>query len=257
MRIIRYQQNLKGPIHWGWLSEDKVGFIEGNPFVPFRRKEALLPLDSVQLHAPVAPGKIVCVGLNYATHAAEHDAEIPSWPLIFLKPPSAVISSGSPILLPPQSQQVEHEAELAVVIGKTARWLSPEQAREVILGYTAANDVTARDLQLTDDQWTRAKGFDSFCPLGPWIETEFDPADVLLTCTVNGQMRQMASTRDMIFSVEQIIAFVSSIMTLNPGDVLLTGTPAGVGGLNAGDEVSVEIEGIGTLHNPVRQITQP
>jgi len=171
--------------------------------------------------------------------------------LIFLKPPTTIIGPGDRVVLPPQSQKVEHEGELVVVISKKARWVPPEQALEYVLGYTAGNDVTARDLQMRDGQWTRGKGFDTFAPLGPWIETEFDPADALVTCTVNGEMRQMASTRDMVFGVRQLIAFISSVMTLLPGDLIYTGTPAGVGPLLAGDVVEVSIEGIGKLSNPV------
>ncbi len=252
MRILRFRTSPDDPPTWGWLAGDRVGVLQGSPFGEFRREEAARPLQEVHLLNPVSPGKIVCVGRNYAAHADEHDAEVPEIPLLFLKPPSAVIGPGQPILLPPQSQRVEHEAELAVVIGARTRWIAPEQAGDYILGYTAANDVTARDLQFRDGQWTRGKGFDTFCPLGPWIETELDPADVLITCSVNGQMRQMASTRDMIFPVPQLLAFISSIMTLEPGDVILTGTPAGVGLLVEGDEVSVEIEGLGTLTNPVQ-----
>ena len=157
------------------------------------------------------------------------------------------------MLLPPQSTQVEHEGELVVVIGKRGRNITAENAKKYILGYTIGNDVTARDLQRTDDQWTRAKGFDTFCSFGPWIDTEFDPADAVLTCRVNGQMRQMASTRDMVFNVPTLIAYVSSVMTLEPGDLIFTGTPAGVGELKNGDEVVVEIEGLGVLKNPVRK----
>jgi 2-keto-4-pentenoate hydratase/2-oxohepta-3-ene-1,7-dioic acid hydratase in catechol pathway len=207
----------------------------------------------VQILPPVEPGKIICVGRNYAAHAKEHDAEIPKWPLLFLKAPSSVIGPNETIYLPPQSKQVEHEAELAVVIKQSGRWLAPEEAPEYILGYTAANDVTARDLQRIDGQWTRAKGFDTFCPLGPWIETDLDTADTMIMCKVNGQMRQMASTKDMIFPVDRLIAFISSIMTLKPGDLILTGTPSGVSPLSDGDEVAVEIEGIGTLTNPVEK----
>ena len=252
MRILRFR---KKPGHlptWGWMADDKIGLLDGSPYEAFQRLEANLPLEKVQLLSPVSPGKIICVGRNYAAHAAEHSAELPQIPLLFLKPPSSVIGSGESILLPPQSQRVEHEAELAVVIGATGRWLTREQAKDVILGYTAALDVTARDLQRQDDQWTRAKGFDTFCPLGPWIETELDPADALITCMVNGELRQMASTRDMIFPVGEIVAFVSSVMSLEPGDVILTGTPAGVGPLRQGDSVTVEIEGIGVLSNTVK-----
>jgi 2-keto-4-pentenoate hydratase/2-oxohepta-3-ene-1,7-dioic acid hydratase in catechol pathway len=203
------------------------------------------------LRAPIAPSKIVCVARNYAAHAREQQEPVPEVPMLFLKPPSALLASGEEIELPPQSKQVEHEAELAVVIARRARWISPDQAGEYIFGYTAANDVTARDLQHRDGQWARAKGFDTFCPLGPWIETELDPADLRILCRVNGQVRQLASTRDMIFPVTQLVAYISSIMTLYPGDVLLTGTPAGVGRLEGGDQVDVEIQGIGVLRNRV------
>ena len=205
----------------------------------------------MRLLAPVIPGKIIAIGRNYADHAREHDAEVPEIPLLFLKPPTAVIGPGENIILPPQSLQVEHEAELAVVIGKRGRWISPENAKNHILGFTAGNDVTARDLQSKDGQWTRAKGFDTFCPLGPWIETDFDPADALITCRVNGEMRQMGATRDMVFTFIQLVCFVSTVMTLEPGDVILTGTPAGVGQIQAGDIIDVDIEGIGVLSNPV------
>lgn len=252
MRLVRFLLDPDAPPSWGWLQHDLVGLLDGTPFEAYRREEAVIPLSSVQLLPPVVPGKIICIGRNYAAHAAEQGAEPPSLPLLFLKPPSAVIGPGQAILLPPQSRRVEHEGELAVIIGQAGRWISPERASEYILGYTAANDVSARDLQHSDGQWTRGKGFDTFCPLGPWIETELDPADVLITCSVNGQMRQMASTRDMIFPVRQLVAFISSVMSLSPGDVILTGTPAGVGALGQGDEVSVEIEGLGTLTNPVK-----
>jgi len=250
MRIIRYQTASQSP-SFGWVMKDKVGDLEGSPFSQFSRAEAIHPLEEVELLPPVAPSKIICVGRNYVAHAKEHDAEVPEVPLIFLKPPSSIIAHSETIYLPPQSQQVEHEAELAVVIGKIGRWIPPEDANDHVFGYTVANDVSARDLQFRDGQWTRGKGFDTFCPLGPWIETEFDPADAVITCNVNDEMRQMASTRDMVFNVKQLIAYVSSVMTLYPGDLLLTGTPAGVGTLVDGDVVEVTIEGIGSLRNPV------
>lgn len=252
MRIIRFLSRPQAPASWGWVSEGKVGVLDGSPFDAFRREEAVLPVESVRLLAPVRPGKIIGVGHNFAAHAAEHEAELPELPLLFLKAPSSVIGPGEPILLPPQSRQVEHEAELAVVIGHGGRWIPADEAQQHILGYTVANDVTARDLQRRDGQWTRSKSFDTFCPLGPWIETDFDPADALVTCWVNGQVRQMASTRDLVFPVQQLVAFISSVMSLEPGDVILTGTPAGVGMLVDGDDVAVEIEGIGRLTNPVR-----
>jgi 2-keto-4-pentenoate hydratase/2-oxohepta-3-ene-1,7-dioic acid hydratase in catechol pathway len=250
MRFVRYQTKKSAP-GFGWVLEDKVGPVEGSPLGEFRRLEAVLPLESVQLLPPILPSKIICVGRNYAAHAKEQNAEIPEIPLIFLKPPSSIIGHGDTILLPPQSQQVEHEAELVVVIGKRGRWISLNEARSFIFGYTVGNDVTARDLQRRDGQWTRAKGFDTFCSFGPWIETDFDPADALVTCHVNGEMRQMASTQDMVFDVSQLITFISSIMTLEPGDLLFTGTPAGIGPLRPGDVVDVKVDRLGTLHNLV------
>jgi len=252
MKIVRYQKGNQTP-RFGWVFEEKVGEIEGDLFGEYRRLKAETPLAEVRLLAPTMPGKIVCVGRNYAEHAKELGNDVPKTPLIFLKPPSAVINPGDTILLPPQSHQVEHEAELVVVIGKRGRNITPEQAKEYILGYTVGNDVTARDLQKTDGQWTRAKGFDTFCPFGPWIDTDFDISDALVTCRVSGQPRQMASTRDMIFSVPTLIAYVSSVMTIEPGDILFTGTPAGVGPLTDGDEAVVEIEGLGRLTNPVKK----
>ncbi len=251
MRWIRYQYGDEPP-RYGWVEDGKIGIVHGSPFGERQREEPTLPLEAVRLLPPTQPSKIICVGRNYAAHAAEHKVEVPEIPLIFLKPPSALIAAGEAIVLPPQSQRVEHEAELAVVIGKQGRWITPEDAHAHIFGYTIANDVTARDLQRRDGQWTRGKGFDTFCPTGPWIETDFDPADALITCRVNGDMRQMGSTREMIFGIPQLIAFISSVMTLNPGDLILTGTPAGVGPLTDGDTVEVEIEGLGKLRNPVK-----
>lgn len=250
MRIVRYQVKNEAP-HYGWINKDKVGDIEGNIYAEYRRLKAQTPLAEVKLFAPAEPGKIICVGRNYAEHARELGNELPQVPLIFLKPPSSIINPGDTILLPPQSQQVEHEGELVAVIGKRAHSITAEQARDYILGYTIGNDITARDLQKSDGQWTRAKGFDTFCPFGPWIDTEFDISDALITCKVSNQPRQMASTRDMVFSVGTLLAFISSIMTLEPGDLVFTGTPAGVGILKDGDEVVVEIEGLGNLTNPV------
>jgi 2-keto-4-pentenoate hydratase/2-oxohepta-3-ene-1,7-dioic acid hydratase in catechol pathway len=250
MRIVRYQ-TASQLATYGWVMGEKVGILEGSPFAQFSRGEAELKLEDVDLLPPILPSKIVCVGRNYVAHAKEHDAEVPEVPLIFLKPPSTLIAPGETIHLPPQSNQVEHEAELAVVIGKGGRWIPPEEAHDHILGYTVANDVSARDLQFQDGQWTRGKGFDTFCPVGPWIETEFDPADAVITCHVNEELRQMASTRDMVFNVRQLIAYTTSVMTLYPGDLLLTGTPAGVDTVVDGDIVEVAIEGIGSLRNPV------
>jgi len=251
MRFVRFQHKDESP-RFGWLHEDKIGGIEGDLFGAYKRLVAEIPLKEIRLLAPSAPSKIICVGRNYVEHAKEHGAEVPKIPLIFLKPPSSVIAPGETILLPPQSAQVEHEAELVAVIGKRGRNVTAEAARDYILGYTIGNDVTARDLQKTDGQWTRAKGFDTFCPFGPWVDTDFDPSDALVTCRVNGQMRQLASTRDMVFSIGLLTAYISSIMTLEPGDLIFTGTPAGVGQLKPGDTVEVEVDGLGLLSNPVQ-----
>jgi 2-keto-4-pentenoate hydratase/2-oxohepta-3-ene-1,7-dioic acid hydratase in catechol pathway len=251
MRYARFSRKGEGAVLQGWLDGGQIGTIDGSLFGGHRRMPVGQPAAAVKLHAPVLPGKIVCVGRNYVDHAREQDAEVPEIPLLFLKPPSAVIGPGQAIVLPPQSGQVEHEAELALVIGRRIRNATQDEARGAVFGYTVANDVTARDLQRLDGQWTRAKGFDTFCPLGPWIETEADPQDLRITCRVNDRIRQLGSTRDMVFSVSQLVTFISGIMTLDPGDVILTGTPAGVGPLAAGDTVQVEIEGIGTLSNPV------
>ncbi len=250
MRIVRFQLKNETP-RFGWLLEHKIGLIEGSLFGEYRRLEANIPLEEARLLAPVQPGKIICIGRNYAEHAREHNAEVPKIPLLFMKPPSAVINPGDTVILPPQSRQVEHEAELVAVIGKRGRFIPADDAARCIFGYTLGNDITARDLQYSDGQWTRAKGFDTFCPFGPWIDTEFDPSDAVISCRVNGQMRQMASTRDMVFSVPTLVAFISSVMTLEPGDIIFTGTPAGVSPLNAGDIVDVEIENLGKLSNPV------
>ena len=210
-----------------------------------------IPLSEVRLLAPVLPSKVVCVGRNYADHAAELGNEVPAEPLLFLKPSTAVIGPGDPIPLPEVSARVDHEAELGVVIGRLCRRAEPEDAGRSILGYTCGNDVTARDLQAKDGQWTRAKGFDGFCPLGPWIETELDTADIEVLCRVNGEVRQSGRTSMLTFTPDFLVSYVSHVMTLLPGDVILTGTPSGVGPLAPGDKVEVEIEGVGVLGNEV------
>ena len=251
MRIVRYQLGGDAP-RYGWVHEDQVGEIEGDVFGNYMRREATLSVSGVKLLAPVVPSKILCVGRNYVEHAKELGNVVPKIPLIFMKPPSAVIGPGETIVLPRQSKQVEYEGELVVAIGKRGRNITAEQARQFILGYTVGNDVTARDLQKSDELWTRAKGFDTFCPFGPWIDTDFDVSDAVISTRVNNEPRQMGSTQDMTFSVATLIAYVSSIMTLMPGDLLFTGTPSGVGTLKGGDEVVVEIEGLGVLRNVVR-----
>jgi 2-keto-4-pentenoate hydratase/2-oxohepta-3-ene-1,7-dioic acid hydratase in catechol pathway len=230
--------------------------MSGHPFGPSAEGPKLTgaryPIEDIRLLAPVLPSKIVAIGRNYAEHARELGNEVPAEPLIFLKPSTAVVGPGDAIVRPVQlSERVDFEGELAVVIGRLCREVPASRAAEVIFGYTVANDVTARDLQARDGQWTRAKGFDTFCPLGPWIQTDADPADLALTTSLNGDLRQQSSTSLLLHGVPALIAFVTQVMTLIPGDVLLTGTPAGVGPMSKGDEVSVTIEGIGTLSNPV------
>jgi 2-keto-4-pentenoate hydratase/2-oxohepta-3-ene-1,7-dioic acid hydratase in catechol pathway len=234
-----------------------VAEIEGHPFGQITFSGARWALSDVRLLSPILPSKVVCVGRNYAEHAAEHGSEVPKEPLLFLKPSTSVIGPRDAIRLPIFSKQVEHEAELAVVIGAPgARRADRAAAERAIFGYTCANDVTARDLQRSDGQWTRAKGFDSFCPIGPWITTGLDVRDLEIRCEVGRnpeemEVRQLGRTRDMVFDVPALVSYVSHVMTLLPGDVVLTGTPAGVSPLLDGDTVTVRIEGIGDLTNPV------
>ncbi|MBW3619090.1 MAG: fumarylacetoacetate hydrolase family protein [Actinobacteria bacterium] len=230
----------------------EVAVLEPHPFGPHGPTGETVPLEGLQLLAPVIPSKIVCVGRNYVDHAAELGNEVPAEPLLFTKPATSVIGPGQRILYPADlSDEVHHEAELAVVIGAILSRVSPAEARRGIYGFTAANDVTARDLQRSDGQWTRAKGFDTFCPLGPAIATDIDPHDVGVRCLVNGDLRQDGTTRDLVFDVPTLVSYISQAMTLLPTDVVLTGTPAGVGPLVPGDTVRVEIDGIGALENTV------
>ena len=221
--------------------------LDGAPWLGGRRTGEVRKVSRGDLLCPCAPSKIVCVGRNYALHAKELGQAVPSEPLLFLKPPSALLGPRGTVTLPPESARVEHEAELAVVIGARAKNVAREDALRHVAGYTAGCDVTARDLQRKDVQFTRSKSFDTFCPLGPWIETDLDPRDVLVGCRVNGVVRQQASTKDMIFDVATVVAYVSRMMTLEPGDVILTGTPEGVGPLEPGDGLEVEVGGIGVL----------
>lgn len=234
------------------VTDDSViALIEGHPFGEWRPQGQVYRARDVELLAPVLPSKVVGIGRNYQAHVAEMNNVAPEEPLLFLKPNTSVIGPGTNIEIPWQSEHVDHEAELAVVIGRMCRSVPKERVAEVIFGYTCANDVSARDLQKKDQQWARAKGFDSFCPLGPWIETEIEADALAVTCTVNGEVRQAGNTSDLIFDIPTLVAHVSEAMTLLPGDVILTGTPSGVGPLHAGDSVSVTIEGIGTLTNGV------
>jgi 2-keto-4-pentenoate hydratase/2-oxohepta-3-ene-1,7-dioic acid hydratase in catechol pathway len=237
----------------GAPDREVVAVVVGDPlYRPVQFTGERLPLADVRLLAPVIPrSKIVGVGRNYADHAAEFGQVVPEEPLVFLKPNTAVIGPGDAIVLPRQSHEVHFEGELAVVIGKLCRDVPPERAFDVIFAYTVGNDVTARDLQRTDDQWSRAKGFDTFCPLGPWLETELDPAELSLRTVVNGEVKQDVRTSKLIFDIPALVAYISAAFTLLPGDVILTGTPAGVGPIVAGDLVEVTVEGIGTLDNRV------
>lgn len=229
------------------LDGDVARRFDASPFEGGRPTGDAVPWDASELRAPVRPSKIVCVGRNYAAHARELGNEVPKEPLLFLKPPSAILGPGGAIELPKESARVEHEAELGVVIGRRVRRVAPENAIEAVFGYTCVNDVSARDLQKKDGQWSRAKGFDGFCPVGPWIETELDPSDVRVQCLVNGVVKQDGRTSSMIFDVPTLVAYASDVMTLEPGDLLVTGTPEGVGPIAAGDRVTVAIEGIGEL----------
>lgn len=257
-RIVRRATG-DGP-RWGVVDGDEVRELRGDPFGRWRRGPTVGSLRDLALLAPVLPSKILCVGRNYAAHAAEFGTEVPAEPLLFFKPPSAVIGPSEPILLPQQSQRVEYEAELAVVIGRRCRNVRPDEAWSFVLGVTCANDVTARDLQRRDGQWTRAKGFDTFCPVGPWLVTgltEEKVSDLRVSCRVNGEERQSGHTSEMVFSPASLIAWASTVMTLEPGDLVLTGTPAGVGPLRAGDVVEVEVERIGALRNQVKRTGEP
>ncbi|MGH2597323.1 MAG: fumarylacetoacetate hydrolase family protein [Actinomycetota bacterium] len=251
MRLVRFRfgdRIATGAIDDG--SQD-IRILQGTFFEDPIPTGEQVPLDDVRLLAPVLPSKLVCVGKNYAAHAAEFGMEVPEEPLLFLKPSTAVIGPGDPIQLLPISTRVDYEGELAVVIGRLARNVRAEDAFKYILGYTCANDVTLRDLQHTNDQWARAKGFDGSCPLGPWVETVLDPNDIRIETRLNGEIRQAAQTSDMVFGVAELIEYITEFMTLLPGDVLLTGTPEGVGRLAKGDVVEVEVDGIGALQNPV------
>jgi 2-keto-4-pentenoate hydratase/2-oxohepta-3-ene-1,7-dioic acid hydratase in catechol pathway len=251
MKIVRIRTE-EQEIAYGGVEPEGIRVYRGTPFVAWEPTETIVPFTEAHLLAPVFPTKVVAVGRNYVEHAAERSEKVPDEPLIFLKPATAVIGPLASIVLPPEAKEVHHEAELAVVIGKVTRKVAIEDVGSHILGYTAANDISARDIQAKDGQWSRAKGYDTFCPLGPAIETEVDPLEGLaITCRVDGQLRQSGTTADMVFGIGEIVSFVSGVMTLLPGDVILTGTPSGVGPLVTGNRVEVEIERIGSLVNTV------
>ncbi|NCV95307.1 MAG: DUF2437 domain-containing protein [Actinobacteria bacterium] len=258
MRILRFTPptgaNLGSDPLFGVLEDDEtIRVVNGDPLysgVQFRDER--IPLESVRILAPVIPrSKVVCVGKNYADHAAEMGGEVPKEPIIFLKPNTSVIGPNDIINWPIQSERVDHEAELAIVISRICKDVPKERYKDVIFGYTIANDVTARDIQKGDGQWTRGKSFDTFCPLGPWIDTDFAPAAQKITAEVAGVVKQNAQLSEMVFDIPTIINFISSAMTLLPGDVILTGTPAGIGPVIPGEEVKIAIEGLGELTNRV------
>ena len=252
MRLVRFRHGDRiatGAIEPG---SDEIRVLRGTFFEDPLPTGETVALGDVLLLAPVLPSKLVCVGKNYAAHAAEFGMKGPEEPLLFLKPSTAVIGPGDPIRLLPISRRIDFEGELAVVIGRLARGIRAEDAFKYILGYTCANDVTLRDLQKTDDQWARAKGFDGSAPIGPWIATDLDPNDTIVRTRLNGEIRQQASTSEMVFGVATLIEYITVFMTLLPGDVVLTGTPEGVGQIATGDVVEVEVEGVGVLRSEVR-----
>lgn len=250
MKIVRIKSG--DDIAYGVADAEGVLVYNGSPFVAWEPTEVVVPWPSVTLLSPVIPTKVMAVGRNYEDHANEMSAEVPDEPVIFMKPATSVIGTNASVIYPTISHEVHHEAELAVVMSRPARNIKAEDASQYIFGYTAANDVTARDLQRKDGQWIRGKGFDTFCPLGPAIETELDPLERLaVICRVNGEVRQAGFTSDMVFGVAELIAFITAFTTLLPGDVILTGTPSGVGAVESGDLMDVEVDGIGTLTNRV------
>lgn len=258
MRILRFVPPSGSPLGhdplYGVLEDgSNIRVLNGDPlYSGVQIRDERIALESVRLLAPVIPrSKVVCVGKNYADHAAEMGGEVPKEPIIFLKPNTSVIGPNEIINWPPQSERVDHEAELAIVISRICKDVPKERYRDVVFGYTIANDVTARDIQKSDGQWTRGKSFDTFCPLGPWIDTDFIPSDQKISAEVDGEIKQSARLNEMVFDVPTIINFISSAMTLLPGDVILTGTPAGIGPMTPGKEVKIAIEGLGELTNRV------
>jgi len=251
MKLVRFLAQGK-PV-CGIVNGDEISELDGDFFSPFKTRKAAHVFSQVKLLPPCNPSKVVAVGLNYRDHAHELGLAIPEEPVLFLKPPTAIIGPGESVICPRESSRVDYEAELGVVVKDRTRDISPEEAPDHILGYTCANDVTARDLQKKDGQWTRAKSFDTFCPVGPWIETDLDPGDLLIQSYLNGERRQSSRTSQLIFNVHELVSFISGIMTLEPGDLIITGTPAGIGPMKPGDEIEVRIEGIGSLKNVVQK----
>ena len=251
MKLLRIQWPGEKDSRTAVVEEGVVHELAGGLFGPYEKTGRTLPLEDAAFLAPVQPGKIIALGLNYRDHAEEFSFDIPEEPMIFMKAPSSVIGPGQAIVCPAMSERVDYEAELAIVIGTRAKAVEKDRALDYVLGYTCLNDVTARDLQAKDGQWIRAKSFDTFCPIGPVIETALDPFDVRVGAWLNGERMQHSTTANLVFDVPSIVEFVSAIMTLEPGDVIATGTPSGVGPMKPGDTVEIRIEGIGELRNPV------
>ena len=249
MKVVRFSTNNR--IQYGILDKEVIHAISGTPYRHIVKTDQSYQLDEVKLLSPCKPSKVVALGVNYRSHGEEMSHRIPEEPLIFIKPPTSVIGTEADVVYPLISQRVDYEGELGVVIGKRTRYVPPQDAYKHIFGYTCVNDVTARDIQARDKQWTRAKGFDTFCPIGPCIETEVNPDNLILETRLNGKRKQYTSTADLIFPVNQLVSFISQVMTLLPGDVIATGTTAGVGPMQPDDMVEVEIEGIGILRNYV------
>jgi len=241
-----------GEVHHGVVEGDTIKLLEGSYLDGINLTSEEVKLDEVKLLSPVEPSKVICVGLNYADHAKESGYEVPDEPCLFMKPSTSVIGPDEFVICPPMSKRVDYEAELGVVIRSTTYNISPEEADEHILGYTCLNDVTARDLQAKDGQWTRSKSFNTFCPIGPWVVDGIDPNSLQIEMYVNGERKQFSNTDQLIFNVQELVSFISRVMTLNAGDVIGTGTPAGIGPVKPGDVMEVRIEKIGTLRNPVR-----
>lgn len=249
MKIVRFWDG--DSISYGVLEDEKIAMVKGNIYGSHVVDGTLVDLEDVQLLAPCEPSKIVCIGLNYHDHAKEMSLPVPKEPVVFLKPPSSITGPDTNVIHPPQCKKLDYEAELAVVIGDVTRNVEPEETSEKILGYTCANDVTARDLQPRDGQWTLSKSFDTFCPIGPYIKTDIKVDSLAIKLFLNGQLKQNSNTSEMIFSIPFLISYISKIMTLFPGDIIITGTPSGIGSMEPGDTVTVDIEGIGNLNNKV------
>ncbi|KPU46304.1 ureidoglycolate lyase [Oxobacter pfennigii] len=250
MKLVRFEKD--GKVSYGSIENDKITLIEGDIFGSFSLTREIISLDEVRLLAPCTPNKAICVGLNYKDHAEEVNIPLPSSPTLFMKPSTTLIGPKDYIEYPEMSKRVDYECELVIVIKKEAKNVSAEQAKDVILGYTCGNDVTARDLQPSDGQWTLAKSFDTFMPLGPWIATDVNPYNLNIKTYLNGEVKQNSNTKHLIFGCFELVSYISRVMTLKPGDVIMTGTPSGIAAMNKGDKVEIEIESIGKLVNYLR-----